>query len=126
MALATSAGAEVQRPLATVVIGGLVRSTLPALLVLPTIYSWFAEREPRSSSDGACHGRTSAKRGSQEGSRMETHVSAGAREERATSASSRRGHRRGTDCAPNRDWRTGEKAHRTPGGQRLNPRGEAR
>ncbi|MDQ7008471.1 MAG: CusA/CzcA family heavy metal efflux RND transporter [Acidobacteriota bacterium] len=42
MAMATSAGAEVQRPLATVVIGGLVTSTLLTLLVLPTIYSWFA------------------------------------------------------------------------------------
>jgi cobalt-zinc-cadmium resistance protein CzcA len=46
MALATSAGAEVQRPLATVVIGGLVTSTLLTLLVLPTIYGWFAERRP--------------------------------------------------------------------------------
>jgi len=45
MALASSAGAEVQRPLATVVIGGLVTSTLLTLLVLPTIYSWFAERQ---------------------------------------------------------------------------------
>ena len=44
MALATSAGAEVQRPLATVVIGGLVTSTLLTLFVLPTIYSWFAPR----------------------------------------------------------------------------------
>jgi len=44
MALATSAGAEVQRPLATVVIGGLVTSTLLTLLVLPTVYGWFAER----------------------------------------------------------------------------------
>ncbi len=43
MALATSAGAEVQRPLATVVIGGLVTSTLLTLLVLPTAYGWFAE-----------------------------------------------------------------------------------
>ena len=42
MALATSAGAEVQRPLATVVIGGLLTSTLLTLLVLPTIYRWFA------------------------------------------------------------------------------------
>jgi len=42
MALATSAGAEVQRPLATVVIGGLVTSTLLTLLVLPTVYRWFA------------------------------------------------------------------------------------
>jgi cobalt-zinc-cadmium resistance protein CzcA len=42
MALATTAGAEVQRPLATVVIGGLVTSTLLTLLVLPTMYRWFA------------------------------------------------------------------------------------
>jgi cobalt-zinc-cadmium resistance protein CzcA len=42
MALATSAGAEVQRPLATVVIGGLLSSTLLTLLVLPAIYRWFA------------------------------------------------------------------------------------
>ncbi len=42
MALATTAGAEVQRPLATVVIGGLVTSTLLTLLVLPTVYRWFA------------------------------------------------------------------------------------
>jgi heavy metal efflux system protein len=44
MAIATSAGAEVQRPLATVVIGGLVTSTLLTLLILPTLYKWF-ERE---------------------------------------------------------------------------------
>jgi cobalt-zinc-cadmium resistance protein CzcA len=41
MALASGAGAEVQKPLATVVIGGLLTSTLLTLLVLPTIYSWF-------------------------------------------------------------------------------------
>jgi len=46
MALATSAGAEVQRPLATVVIGGLVTSTLLTLLVLPAIYGWFEEKRP--------------------------------------------------------------------------------
>jgi len=44
MAIATSAGAEVQRPLATVVIGGLLVSTVLKLLVLPTLYGWF-ERE---------------------------------------------------------------------------------
>ncbi|HEX7318527.1 MAG TPA: CusA/CzcA family heavy metal efflux RND transporter [Pyrinomonadaceae bacterium] len=44
MALGTGAGAEVQRPLATVVIGGLVTSTLLTLLILPTLYGWF-ERE---------------------------------------------------------------------------------
>jgi cobalt-zinc-cadmium resistance protein CzcA len=39
MALSTSAGAEVQRPLATVVIGGLITSTLLTLLVLPALYA---------------------------------------------------------------------------------------
>ncbi len=47
MALATSAGAEVQRPLATVVIGGLITSTVLTLLLLPTLYQWFG-REPTS------------------------------------------------------------------------------
>jgi len=39
--LSTGTGAEVQRPLATVVIGGLITSTLLTLLVLPTLYAWF-------------------------------------------------------------------------------------
>ncbi|WP_435008962.1 efflux RND transporter permease subunit [Tundrisphaera lichenicola] len=47
MALATTPGAEIQRPLATVVIGGLVTSTLLTALVLPAIYPWFAE-EPKA------------------------------------------------------------------------------
>jgi cobalt-zinc-cadmium resistance protein CzcA len=46
MALATGSGAEVQRPLATVVIGGLVTSTLLTLFVLPTVYSFF--RRPKA------------------------------------------------------------------------------
>lgn len=41
MALSTSSGAEVQRPLATVVIGGLITSTLLTLFVLPSLYRWF-------------------------------------------------------------------------------------
>jgi cobalt-zinc-cadmium resistance protein CzcA len=45
MAVAATAGAEVQRPLATVVIGGLVTSMLLTLFVLPAIYRWFAEKE---------------------------------------------------------------------------------
>ena len=44
MAISTSAGAEVQRPLATVVIGGLMSATLLTLLVLPTVYAWIEER----------------------------------------------------------------------------------
>jgi cobalt-zinc-cadmium resistance protein CzcA len=46
MALSTSQGAEVQRPLATVVIGGLVTSTLLTLIVLPVIYELIEERWP--------------------------------------------------------------------------------
>ena len=44
MLLAHGAGAEVQRPLATVVIGGLVTSTLLTLFVLPTVYAWIGGR----------------------------------------------------------------------------------
>jgi cobalt-zinc-cadmium resistance protein CzcA len=44
MAISHSAGAEVQRPLATVVIGGLVSSTILTLLVLPTVYAWVEQR----------------------------------------------------------------------------------
>lgn len=43
MALSTAPGAEVQRPLATVVIGGLVTSTLLTLFVLPTLYQWMEQ-----------------------------------------------------------------------------------
>jgi cobalt-zinc-cadmium resistance protein CzcA len=45
MAVATSAGAEVQRPLATVVIGGLITSTILTLLVLPVVYPWFSPKD---------------------------------------------------------------------------------
>ena len=45
MALATSSGAEIQRPLATVVIGGIVTSTLLTAFVVPAIYPWFAPRQ---------------------------------------------------------------------------------
>jgi cobalt-zinc-cadmium resistance protein CzcA len=40
--IATGLGSEVQRPLATVVIGGLMTSTVLTLLVIPAIYKWFA------------------------------------------------------------------------------------
>lgn len=49
MALATGTGAEVQRPLATVVIGGIISSTLLTLVILPVIYRWMNERKERSS-----------------------------------------------------------------------------
>ena len=48
MAISTSAGAEVQRPLATVVIGGLVTSTLLTLFVLPTLYARWMPQDAQS------------------------------------------------------------------------------
>jgi cobalt-zinc-cadmium resistance protein CzcA len=45
MALSSSAGAEVQRPLATVVIGGVVSSTFLTLLLLPVLYEWAEQRK---------------------------------------------------------------------------------
>jgi cobalt-zinc-cadmium resistance protein CzcA len=44
MALSTSDGAEMQRPLATVVIGGVITSTLLTSLVIPAIYPWFSPK----------------------------------------------------------------------------------
>ncbi|MBV6478112.1 MAG: Multidrug resistance protein MdtC [Ignavibacteria bacterium] len=44
MALSTSAGAEVQKPLATVVIGGLISATLLTLIILPILYYYFEEK----------------------------------------------------------------------------------
>src|SRR5262249_773103 len=59
MALATGTGAEVQKPLATVVIGGLISATLLTLFVLPALYSRFAP-ETASEEDGEeeCADRT--------------------------------------------------------------------
>ncbi len=45
MAISTSAGAEVQRPLATVVVGGLISATLLTLLVLPVLYAMFDRKK---------------------------------------------------------------------------------
>lgn len=50
MALNTDIGAEVQRPLATVVIGGILSATTLTLVVLPALYTWL-EREPSSNDD---------------------------------------------------------------------------
>ena len=48
MLFASGPGSEVQRPLATVVVGGLITSTILTLLVLPTLYRWFEGREPEA------------------------------------------------------------------------------
>ena len=62
MALATGSGAEVQKPLATVVIGGLISATLLTLFVLPTLYARFGRyetpapvSEPRTGGGAAGH-----------------------------------------------------------------------
>lgn len=53
VAISEGTGAEVQRPLATVVIGGLVTSTLLTLLVLPTLYRWIEGRSERRATAAA-------------------------------------------------------------------------
>ncbi|MAD54128.1 MAG: hypothetical protein CMF18_08660 [Idiomarinaceae bacterium] len=45
MLFATGAGAEIQRPLATVIVGGLVSATLLTLVVLPVLYPWFSKQK---------------------------------------------------------------------------------
>jgi cobalt-zinc-cadmium resistance protein CzcA len=52
MAVATSMGAEVQRPLATVVIGGLITSTALTLLVIPALYGFIARGDPPKEKGG--------------------------------------------------------------------------
>jgi cobalt-zinc-cadmium resistance protein CzcA len=47
MLLSTGVGAETQRPLATVVVGGLFTSTALTLLILPLIYEWAEQRADR-------------------------------------------------------------------------------
>lgn len=45
MLFASGAGSEIQKPLATVVVGGLITSTILTLLVIPAVYSWFDKGE---------------------------------------------------------------------------------
>jgi cobalt-zinc-cadmium resistance protein CzcA len=47
MLLSSGVGAETQRPLATVVVGGLITSTLLTLVLLPVLYDWLEERAAR-------------------------------------------------------------------------------
>ncbi|GHG62927.1 cation transporter [Alishewanella longhuensis] len=52
MALNTGTGAEVQRPLATVVIGGIISATVLTLLVLPVLYQWLHSKDKRPAVEG--------------------------------------------------------------------------
>jgi cobalt-zinc-cadmium resistance protein CzcA len=66
MALSKSAGAEVQKPLATVVIGGLISATLLTLIVLPVLYSFFTkdgEPNPKQAAEAAKQARHAAEMG---------------------------------------------------------------
>ena len=56
-ALSHGIGAEIQRPLARVVIGGLISSTALTLLVLPAVYALFAHREGSESGEEPSPGR---------------------------------------------------------------------
>lgn len=60
MAIASGAGAEVQRPLATVVIGGILSSTFLTLVLLPTLYEWLERRKESANKASA---RTSSGEG---------------------------------------------------------------
>jgi cobalt-zinc-cadmium resistance protein CzcA len=60
MVLSGGTGSEVQRPLATVVIGGLVTSTILTLLVIPSVYRWFADVRGRESSTSTSIGETTS------------------------------------------------------------------
>jgi len=46
--LSHGTGSEIQKPLATVVVGGLISSTLLTLIVLPTLYGWFERKKERN------------------------------------------------------------------------------
>ncbi len=108
MALSTTAGAEVQRPLATVVIGGLITSTALTLLVLPALYAWLEKDRPPPGGDPTPGG----------GARFPTdanpagHASVGAAADGGTSRSAvtARHHGSSSAGAPSRSPRAG-----TPG-----------
>lgn len=53
MAVSTSGGAEVQRPLATVVLGGLITATFLTLVVIPILYYWLESRKKKNKTDGS-------------------------------------------------------------------------
>ncbi len=59
MALSTGSGAEVQKPLATVVIGGLITATFLTLVVLPVLYTWFEKIRPKGKRSSAAKGLAS-------------------------------------------------------------------
>lgn len=59
MALSTGSGAEVQKPLATVVIGGLITATFLTLVVLPVLYTWFEKIRPKGKRSSAGKGLAS-------------------------------------------------------------------
>ncbi|MBN8665858.1 MAG: CusA/CzcA family heavy metal efflux RND transporter [Chitinophagales bacterium] len=59
MALSKGSGAEVQKPLATVVIGGLITATFLTLVVLPVLYTWFEKIKPKAKKSSPAKGLAS-------------------------------------------------------------------
>lgn len=51
-AISTGTGAEVQKPLATVVIGGLIASTLLTMIIIPTLYKVFSRKKNENPAEG--------------------------------------------------------------------------
>jgi cobalt-zinc-cadmium resistance protein CzcA len=78
MALSTSAGAEVQKPLATVVIGGLISATLLTLVVLPVLYMLFTkdgEPNPKEAAKAADAAKHAAEKGEMPGENLTNSLS---------------------------------------------------
>jgi len=54
MLLSNGVGAEIQKPLASVIVGGLVTATFLTLFVLPTLYGWFSKWKLKNETDHTC------------------------------------------------------------------------
>jgi cobalt-zinc-cadmium resistance protein CzcA len=69
MLLSSGVGAETQRPLATVVVGGLISSTFLTLILLPVLYEWLENRAERKNTGGRVHETDQGVRAPQPGRR---------------------------------------------------------
>ena len=67
MAVSTGLGAEVQKPLATVVIGGIISSTFLTLILLPVLYEWVEQRSEKKKLESVAQSRTAETAAGQSG-----------------------------------------------------------